>query len=83
MTNLLEIHNHSISSDFMENLTGNAPYQVQIRIKLNELGFKFKDDGDIKLILNKNPIPLGEMVSWYDPSTRKYHYRQTIRRYNK
>ena len=54
------------------------PSEVQIRLKLNEFGFKFEDDHKPSLVINREPRPLGKMICWEDYETGSIHYKQKL-----
>ena len=57
-------------------MTPPVPVQVQVRIKLNEAGFKFEDDGRLSIINNLSPRPLGTFKQWLETKTGSIHYSQ-------
>lgn len=52
------------------------PIAIAVRCKLNECGFRFKDDHLVSSAANETPEPIGEWEYWYDPNTAKHHYIQ-------
>lgn len=78
MNNSQEIHEAFIPDEFIICADVRFPLNVLIRCKLNELGFKFEDDGKLSCIMNENPIPLGKLTYYRDPSRLGYAYRQVI-----
>jgi hypothetical protein len=68
----------SISDFELMDMTGIVPMAVQLRQKLNKAGFRFKDDNSLSSVVNENPEPLGEFVSWHDIQNQTTHYKQII-----
>lgn len=68
----------SISCSDIQDMNPRVPMEVQIRILLNKRGFKFEDDGSCAIIVNREPVPLGQLDRWDDPRTGRVHYRQTL-----
>ena len=64
-------------NDILE-MKPHIPFEVQIRLRLNESGFKFEDDNKPSLVINKNPRPLGKMICWEDYETGSMHYKQML-----
>lgn len=56
----------------------NIPLIVQIRMILNQSGFKFIDDRKLSSIMNEKPVPLGTFSYWYDKKNLTTHYKQEI-----
>lgn len=54
------------------------PASVQLRLKLNEAGFKFHDDGTPGVMTNQYPIPLGNLEIWSDDAKKIRYFRQTL-----
>ena len=40
------------------------PLHIRKRFALNDLGFRFVNDGLPSVIFNEDPTPLGRMISW-------------------
>lgn len=64
--------------EMLEMSDKDIPFEVQIRLKLNKCGFKFEDDHKPSLLINREPRPLGEVISWEDYETGSIHYKQKI-----
>ena len=70
---------HGIITDSeLSELTGLVPYPVQIRHKLNRLGFKFYGDDTFSVIIELNPSPKGILTSWYDNEKLETNFKQVF-----
>jgi len=55
-----------------------VPLAVQIRLLLNNEGFRFEDDDRLGLIFNENPSPLGVLSMYRDCEAMETHYKQRL-----
>lgn len=69
---------HFITDNQLQKMPKEVPIGISIRLELNKHGFKFEDDRSPSLIVNTNPIPLGEFTRDYDVKNRRTCYKQVI-----
>lgn len=50
------------------------PMEVQLRLRLEEMGMKFEDSGKPSAIVNLNPKPLGRTRSWINYADPDWKY---------
>lgn len=53
-----------------------TPLQVLLRLRLNELGIQFVGDDRLSSLFETEPVPLGNLRTWYDVKNQETHFEQ-------
>jgi hypothetical protein len=71
---------YELSDEKIMDLSGPVPIAIQLRMILNNAGFKFMDDYKLSSVIDEKPIPLGKMTSYYDANRAVTKYKQVIKK---